>query len=82
MTDIEEIMKSVPRKYEQGIQDTEMRQMIKALNEKTYVNMDRFNDAMIGHTCPVIDGQTLWYDMDVYKGLKYAIKESNTHFWD
>jgi hypothetical protein len=59
-----------PTKHEIGFTQSEIKELLKEYP----IDMDRFNDAMMGHTCVVIDNETIMYHCDVEMAIKYSVR--------
>jgi len=44
------------------------------LEEFPDVNKDKFNDAMIGNACPIIDGEIIYYTYDVAAAIEKSLE--------
>jgi len=58
-------------RYEQGFTNEEVKELLKSYPN---INMDKFNDALMGNTCQVIDGNIIMYHCDISAALKCGIE--------
>jgi hypothetical protein len=59
-----------PTKHEIGFTQSEIEDLLKEYP----IDMDRFNDSMMGHTCAVIDNEIIMYHCDVEMAIKYSVR--------
>ena len=69
-----EIVYNFERKYERGFLQSEIDIL---LCNYPNANLKKFNDALFGCTCEIIDNQELIYVIDVYHAFKCAIENRN-----
>jgi hypothetical protein len=67
---ITERVNTYPTKYKKGFIKSEIEELLKEYP----VNIDRFNDAMMGHTCAVINNEIIMYHCDVEMAIKYSVR--------
>jgi len=79
--DLEKLIYEYPTKYKEGFTGAELKELIDKFPD---MNMDKYNDAMMGNTCMVIDGQTIIYHCDVLTGLRCGIEDRDIRLseWD
>ena len=79
--DLEEIVYKYPTKYKEGFIVKEYQELLKKFPN---INMDKFNNALCGITCMVIDGQTISYHCDILTALRCGIEDRDMylHEWD
>jgi hypothetical protein len=70
MLNIATRVNTYPTKYEIGFTQSEIEELLKEYP----IDMDRFNEAMMGHTCVVIDNEIIMYHCDVEMAIKYSIR--------
>ena len=70
MPNISERVNTYPTKYEIGFTQSEINELLKEYP----IDMDRFNDAMMGHTGSIIDGEFIVYHCDVEMAIKYSVR--------
>ena len=58
-------------KHKQGFTNNEMKTL---LEDYPDINMDKFNDAMTGNTCMVIDDEVVTYHCDVLTALRCGVE--------
>lgn len=69
--ELENVVYNFPTKTKYGFIKSEIDDLIK---DYPNINMDRFNDAMMGNTCMVIDNEIIIYHCDVLKALRCGIE--------
>jgi hypothetical protein len=67
---ITERVNNYKTKYEYGFIQSEIKDLLKEYP----IDMERFNLSMMGHTCMLIDNETIWYHCDIIKAIKYSIR--------
>jgi hypothetical protein len=67
---ITEKVNNYPTKHEIGFTQSEINELLKEYP----IDMDRFNEAMMGHTCVVIDNEIIMYHCDVEMAIKYSVR--------
>jgi hypothetical protein len=67
---ITERVNTYPTKYEYGFIKAEIEDLLKEYP----IDIERFNLSMMGHTCMLIDNETIWYHCDIIKAIKYSIR--------
>ena len=67
--------------YPQGFIQSEITELLKDYPD---INMDKFNDAMYGNTCMVIDNKIVTYHCDVELALRCGIenRDMKVDEWD
>jgi hypothetical protein len=70
MPNITERVNNYPTKYKEGFTQVEIDELLKEYP----IDMDRFNEAMIGHTCVAIDNEIIMYHCDVEMAIKYSVR--------
>ncbi len=58
-------------KYQEGYLASEIKELLK---EYPAIDMDKFNDAMMGHTCVMKDEGIVMYRHDVENAIKMGLK--------
>jgi hypothetical protein len=77
---IEEIVNDKEwRKYEEGFTNLELSII---LNKYDNINLDKYNDAMMGNTCMMIDNNMINYPWDVRTALICGIENRNQTIWE
>lgn len=74
-----------PAKYYVGFTSEEVDYLVNEVNKQTpNFSLEKYNDAMMGHTCPSIDGNILYYRGDVYRAILCGIENRNLRLseWD
>jgi len=68
-------------KYQQGFIKSELEELLK---EYVGINMDKFNDALMGNTCMLIDNNVIMYHCDIEKALTCGMenRDLNSLEWD
>ena len=67
---IAERVNNYPTKYEYGFIKAEIEDLLKEYP----IDKDRFEYAMMGPTCMLIDNETIWYHCDIIKAIKYSVR--------
>jgi hypothetical protein len=67
---ISEKVNTYKTKYEYGFIKAEIEDLLKEYP----IDMERFNQSMMGHTCMLIDNETIWYHCDIIKAIKYSVR--------
>jgi len=49
-------------------------ELVELLKEFPSINMDKYNDAMLCHTCPMINGELVFYVYDVAAAIACGIE--------
>jgi hypothetical protein len=70
MQNITERVNTYPTKHEIGFTQSEIKELLKEYP----IDMDRFNEAMMGHTGSIIDGEFVMYHCDVEMAIKYSVR--------
>lgn len=66
-------------KYKQGFINTEIEDILK---EYPNINMDKFNNALMGISCMVINNETVIFHCDIEKAIRCGIENRNLNFWE
>ena len=69
--ELKNIVYNFPTKTKYGFIQSEIDDLIK---DYPNINMDRFNDAMMGNTCMVLDNEIVIYHCDILKALRCGIE--------
>jgi hypothetical protein len=67
---ITERVNNYKTKYEYGFIKAEIETLLKEYP----IDIERFNQSMMGHTCMLIDNETIWYHCDIIKAIKYSVR--------
>jgi len=67
---LEEKVYSFPTKHKEGFIQSEIDELLKQFHS---VNMDKFNDAMLGNTCMIKDDEIIIYHCDVLTALRCGL---------
>lgn len=78
--DINNYVHGFKTKYEQGFTPEEMNEVLEHFKDE--ISMDAFNDAMMGNTCPVVEGQMLVYKHDLITGIRCGIENRTPNVWE
>jgi hypothetical protein len=70
MQNITERVNNYPTKHKIGFRQSEIDELLKEYT----IDMDRFNDAMMGHTGSIIDNEFIMYHCDVEMAIKYSVR--------
>lgn len=68
---IKKVVNSFKTKNKEGFTESELKEFLKSYPE---VNMDKFNNAMMGNTCMVIDNEIINYHCDVELALRCGLE--------
>jgi len=79
--EIEEKVYNFKTKNKEGFIHNEIEDLLK---DYPNINMDKFNEALFGNTCMIIDGEMVQYHCDIYKALICGIKNRSLYSseWD
>lgn len=79
--EIREKVYNYKTKHKQGFTKAEVKSLLK---EYPAVKMERFNDALFGNTCMVIDDDLIMYHCDIEKALICGLENRTlmAHEWD
>ncbi len=61
-----------PKKNREGFTSSELAELLKEFPE---IDMGKYNDAMLGNTCPYIDGEVVYYTFDVAVAISCGISK-------
>ena len=78
---IKEDVNSFKTKHPQGFLQEEIKELLKNYPD---INMDKFNDALTGITCMMIDEKIIIYHCDIEVALRCGIENRNPTLgeWD
>jgi hypothetical protein len=81
-----------PRNYKEGFLESEILTLLDSIKSQVgktnrnlpKFNMDKFNNALFGITCPMIDGNLLIYPWDVEKAVRCGLENRDLTYleWD
>lgn len=79
--EIQDKIYSYKTKHEEGFLQTEIDTL---LIDYPDINMDKFNDALMGNTCMVKEGKIVQYHCDIYKAIICGIENRGltANEWD
>lgn len=79
--EIQDKIYSYKTKHKEGFLQTEIDTL---LLDYPDINMDMFNDALMGNTCMVKDGKIVQYHCDIYKAIICGIENRGLRLseWD
>lgn len=63
-----------PTVNKQGFTPTELNELIDNIKTLFTWNQDKYDDAMMGNTCMLIDDKIISYHCDVYTGVRCAVE--------
>ncbi|MDB4461336.1 hypothetical protein N9043_00130 [bacterium] len=69
-------------KHRQGFTNVEMESLLLVVPNDPELDMEKFNEAMVGNTCMKIDGDTINYHCDVLTALRCAIEGRKMNWWE
>jgi hypothetical protein len=64
--EIKTFIENYPSKYEYGFLETEIEEILGHYPE---INMDKFENALMGNTCMMIEGKIIQYHCDIVKAI-------------
>ena len=77
--ELEEFINNYPTKYKEGFLSEEQ----KAVLEKfPNINMDKYNDAMMGNTCIMKEDKIVTYHCDIITALRCGIENRKIKYWE
>ena len=78
---LEDLVYDYPTKYKEGFTGKEIEDIVSLFPE---LNHDKFNDALMGITCMVIDELTIIYHCDILIALRCGIenRDMTLEEWD
>ena len=79
MENIRERVNGFKTKYKEGIVQEEIDELLK---DYPNINMDKFNDALRGITCMVIEGKGVIYHCDIELALKCGVEDRKPRTWE
>ena len=79
MNNIAEKVYDFKTKYKEGFTDSEIKTL---LNSFPNINIEKFNDALEGNTCLVINKEIVRYHTDIEKALYCGLENRNLYSWE
>ena len=81
---IQDLVNNWPTQFEEGLTHLEITNIINTIKVDNNFSHEKFDNAMMGNTCMVKDGQTIIYHCDVVKGIQCGIENRNLNVleWD
>ena len=79
MENIREKVYNFKTKNKHGFVQSEIDSLLKNYPN---INMDKFNSALMGNTCMIVDNETVMYHCDIEKALHCGIENRNLHIWE
>lgn len=81
MGNIREKVYNFKTKNKEGFVQSEIDTLLK---EYPNINMDKFNSALMGNTCMMVDNEIVMYHSDIEKALRCGIENRNlrSYEWD
>lgn len=76
---IREKVINFPTKNKEGFVQREIDLLLKDYPD---INMDKFNNALMGITCMVVDGEIVVYHCDIEKALVCGIENRGLYSWE
>lgn len=79
--ELEKLVYSYPTKYDIGFTDEEQQLLLKKFPN---INMDKYNNAMMGNTCQMRGNKIISYHQDVYHALLCGLENRDLTIaeWD
>ncbi len=66
-------------KHKEGFTKKELEKFVE---KYATINMKKFNDAMMGNTCMIIDGEIVNYHRDVLTALRCGLENRDMHSYE
>ena len=90
IVDLHKLVYEYPTKHKEGFLPDELKAIVTRFqrtdieNKFPKMNRKKFNDALTGITCVIMEDQIVIYHCDVLKALKCGIEDRNIKFeeWD
>ena len=79
MKSITEKVYNFKTKNKEGFVQSEIDTLLKYYPK---INMDKFNDALFGITCMIINDEIVIYHYDIEKALRCGIESRNLRSWE
>jgi len=76
---IEKLINEYPTKYKEGFTPSEEKKLLSKFPD---INMDKYNSAMMGNTCMIIDDEIITYHCDMITALKCGIENRNMKWYE
>ena len=74
-SNVSEVVNSFKTKYKEGFTQGEIKELLDEYYPE--INMDKFNDALMGITCMMIDNKMIIYHCDIITAVNCAIENRN-----
>ncbi len=79
MENLKEKVYNYPTRYREGFTDSEIKTLLKDYPD---INKDRFDDALKGITCLVLENNVITYHCDIYYALLCGIENRKLFSWE
>lgn len=79
MINIHDLVYNYETKHEYGFVKSEIEDI---LNNFPEMNMEKFNSALFGNTCMIIDNEIITYHCDIEKALYCGIENRDLYSWE
>ena len=81
---IEDLVNNWPTKHKEGFTNLEITNIINTIKVDNEFSHEKFDNAMMGNTCLMREGQLVMYHWDVIKGIQCGIenRDLNVYEWD
>jgi len=79
MENIEKKVYDFKTKNKEGFVQSEIDTLLK---DYPNINMDKFNSALMGSTCMMIDNEIVMYHCDIEKALRCGVENRNLRTWE
>lgn len=76
---IQEMVYSFPTKNEEGFVSSEIKEI---LNEYPNIDIEKFNDALVGITCSMKGGEFVFFHCDIEKALQCGLEKRELKSWE
>lgn len=79
MENIREKVYNFKTKNKEGFIQSEIDTLLK---DYPKINLDKFNNALMGNTCMMIDDEIVMYHCDIEKALRCGVENRNLRNWE
>lgn len=78
--DVQTFVYDYPTKNKQGFTPAEMKDIVEKFPFE--INQEKFDDAMMGNTCMMIDNEMIIYHCDIVTALRCGAEDRVMHWWE
>ena len=79
MENIREKVYNFKTKNKEGFIQSEIDTLLK---DYPKINLDKFNNALMGNTCMMVDDEIVMYHCDIEKALRCGVENRNLRNWE